>query len=371
MKIGVIGDVHLGCSDYTDRRTSDFANKFIEAIEVALQKDVQIIALLGDIFDSSAYRRNIDSFASVLHEIAPALVQAKSRDIPIVCILGNHEFGRGREGGEVRILSDLGFVHLLNDDSIILKGLRFSGISWKNNLSQFEAAIKKLSKYQENSYLLIHQFVLGTHSIPTGIAEVDCKQLAGWKEVFVGHHHIHETFQNICIPGSLEIHNALEIRKGIAKGFVIYDTDSDQQEFVELAPSRPIKYIDIDVRSFRPSEAQEFVKDWIQKNSEPHVLLIIKLTGKLLSGRSSEIDFRECKRLGSQKGCLEVSIVNNIEDPVRASADIRSTMNVERFLADTFKKPENEKAIKYFEKFREIGDEYTEQIKDSIIEGLT
>lgn len=107
MKIALVGDVHLGCSDYTDKRVSDFSNKFVEAIELSLKRDAKIIVLLGDIFDSSAYRRSVDSFASSLHEIAHTLVELRSKGIPIVCILGNHEFGRGREGGEIRILSDL------------------------------------------------------------------------------------------------------------------------------------------------------------------------------------------------------------------------------------------------------------------------
>jgi DNA repair exonuclease SbcCD nuclease subunit len=371
MRIAVIGDVHLGCSDYTEKRISDYANKFVEAIDLALKNEVQMIALLGDIFDSSAYRRSVDAFASVLHEIAPALVRSKLRQVPIVCILGNHEFGRGREGGEVRILADLEFVHLLNDSSIDVKGVRFCGISWKNDIAQFESELQKLSKYSESSFLLIHQFVSGGHSIPDRIAELDYKRLQGWKKVFVGHHHVHESFDNICIPGSLEIHNALEIRKGIEKGFVIYETESGNEEFVKLKPSRPIKYAEIEVSNLAALEAQHRIRNWVAENAEPHALLIARLSGKLRAGRSSEISLRECKELGSQKGCVEVSIINNIEDSIRTAAEIKATMNAEQFLSDSFKKPEQEKAIEYFHQFKELGDDYIAEIKDALIEGLS
>jgi DNA repair exonuclease SbcCD nuclease subunit len=75
MKLAVIGDLHLGCSDYTDKRTSDFFDKFVTAVRLAMEHDAQLMVLLGDVFDSSAYRRRIDSFASVLHDIAPTLVE--------------------------------------------------------------------------------------------------------------------------------------------------------------------------------------------------------------------------------------------------------------------------------------------------------
>ena len=102
MKLAVIGDLHLGCTDYTDKRTSDFSDKFVAAVRLAMEHDAQLMVLLGDIFDSSAYRRSIDSFASVLHDIASTLVELKSKGIPIVCVMGNHEYGRGREGGELK-----------------------------------------------------------------------------------------------------------------------------------------------------------------------------------------------------------------------------------------------------------------------------
>ena len=49
-----------------------------------LKKEVNAILLLDDVFDSSAYRRSIDSFYLYLHEIAPSLIKAKEKDILIL-----------------------------------------------------------------------------------------------------------------------------------------------------------------------------------------------------------------------------------------------------------------------------------------------
>src|SRR5438034_4261989 len=312
MKIAVVGDVHLGCSGYTDKRVSDFSHKFVEAIDLALEHDARIVLLLGDIFDSSAYRRSVDSFATFLHEIAPALLKLKSKEVPVVAILGNHEYGCGREGRAMRILSDLGFVHLLNDQTAEVRGLRFCGIPWKNDIREFGTALSSLQSGSNDTFLLIHQFVKGSKTIPEKIAQVDPKDLESWKHVFVGHHHVHESFGNICIPGSLEISNVLEIARHAKKGFVVYDSETDEEEFIALRPLRPIKYSEIPIQGLPSSSAQKLLKDWIIKNAEPHALLIAKLSGKLSSGRSSEIDLRNCRAEGIQRGCLDVYVLNAI-----------------------------------------------------------
>src|SRR2546428_4247994 len=102
MKVAVIGDVHLGCTKYTNKRVSDFAKQFNLAVKVAQDKKIDCIFLLGDVFDSSAYRRSIDSFANALSEISESLMRIRERKVPIFAIAGNHEYGRGREAGEIR-----------------------------------------------------------------------------------------------------------------------------------------------------------------------------------------------------------------------------------------------------------------------------
>src|SRR5207247_468399 len=114
--MAVIGDVHLGCRQYTEKRVADFSKQFVSAMEGAISRDVDCILLLGDIFDSSAYRRSVDSFASVLSEIGGVLQRIRAKGIQVFAIAGNHEYGRGREAGEIRVLNDLGFLRLLKDE---------------------------------------------------------------------------------------------------------------------------------------------------------------------------------------------------------------------------------------------------------------
>src|SRR5260370_6834644 len=113
MRIGIIGDTHLGCTDYSPKRRADFSAAFCNAVEICKDKGSDAICLLGDVFDSAATRRNVDAFAEILKEISPSLVQLKTAQIPLIAIPGNHEFGRGREAGEPTVPECLGFVRVL------------------------------------------------------------------------------------------------------------------------------------------------------------------------------------------------------------------------------------------------------------------
>ena len=63
MRIGVIGDTHLGSTDYSRKRRTDFSAAFVNAIEACRDRKAEVICLLGDVFDSAATGRNIDAFA--------------------------------------------------------------------------------------------------------------------------------------------------------------------------------------------------------------------------------------------------------------------------------------------------------------------
>ena len=38
MKLAVIGNLHIGCNDYSEKRSSDFSHKFNEAMDIAIKK---------------------------------------------------------------------------------------------------------------------------------------------------------------------------------------------------------------------------------------------------------------------------------------------------------------------------------------------
>ncbi len=83
MKIGIVGDAHLGCTDFSQKRRADFSAAFTNALTLCRKNDAGVICLLGDVFDSAAIRRNVDAFADLLAEIAPILETLKRDGVPI------------------------------------------------------------------------------------------------------------------------------------------------------------------------------------------------------------------------------------------------------------------------------------------------
>ena len=354
MRLGVIGDPHLGCTIYTDRRASDFSQKFNAAVEGMLARKVDGVAILGDFFDSSAYRRNIDSFASRLSEVAPSLLKLKDDDIPVFAIAGNHEYGRGRNAGELRVLHDLGALTFLENGTAEFGDHRIVGISWKAEAESLRDALSRLGPPSQSSILLLHQFCGGSRFVPSHIADIGRTDLEGWPAVFTGHHHQYEDLGYAVAPGSLEVHTASEIGD---KGYCIYDTEDGTHEFVVLPPSRVIRYTEMDGSGLSAKEFQEMLGGWIEENAENGAILILKVTGTLARDRSSDVRFGMLRSRGLEKGCLKVYFSGGLEDPVRTIPEIRAALNLQEFLGRRFG-PRAEDAIRTIESLREKGDAF-------------
>ena len=70
MKLGIIGDAHLGCADFTEKRRADFAVAFGNAVRTCLEEGAEAVCLLGDVFDSALMRRNVEAFAATMKDAA-------------------------------------------------------------------------------------------------------------------------------------------------------------------------------------------------------------------------------------------------------------------------------------------------------------
>lgn len=366
MRVAVIGDPHLGCSTYTDKRASDFSRQFNRAVEISIKSDVQAVFLLGDIFDSSAYRRNIDNFASSLSEVAKSFLSLKNHAIPIFAIAGNHEYGRGRGGGEIRILSDLGFLRFLDDSVTEFAGYEIAGISWKTSVESFRESIKKLGHPKANSILLMHQFCYGSAVVPQLIAEVNRKDLEGWPIVFTGHHHHYEDLGYVLSPGSLEVREAKELG---TKGFVIYDTKTHSHEFIKLPSSRTVRYAKIDGQGRTAPDLEEEIGRWIKSNSSAGALLVVELSGRLSSGRSVDVNWNVLRSIAIQNGCLKLHFEGALEDQVRSAPEIRASVNINEFLRKRFG-ARGKTAAQYVDSFKEQGDDFGSSILTQIVEKI-
>jgi DNA repair exonuclease SbcCD nuclease subunit len=252
MKIGMIGDAHLGCADYTEKRRADFALAFTNAIETCLGANVGAICLLGDVFDSALMRRNVDAFAQTIREVGPILDRLRREGLPLLAIAGNHEFGRGREAGELGVLESLGFLRVLRAEEVVIEGCGIAGVPWhsEDELAALPAVAQGLARAStaRRRLLLLHNFVKGSKYIPSHLGEVEAKTAQGFDRVFVGHHHDAEEVGPFVMPGATEVQNIAEVES--EKSVVTYDTASGKVAFHRLPRTRPTIMLRYDVAEF-------------------------------------------------------------------------------------------------------------------------
>lgn len=283
MKIGIIGDAHLGSTDYSAKRRSDFSQAFTNAIELCCKNGAEVICLLGDVFDSAATRRSVDAFAEILREISPTLIGLKNKRLPLVAIPGNHEFGRGREAGELSALESLELLQVLRLTECRIGNVGICGIPWQEDAAQIPGLAANLNKTStaQRKILLLHNFVKGAQSIPSHLWQVDATASNGFDKVFVGHHHGYEEVGSFVIPGSTEIQNMLEDVSS-PKFVVTYDTETGSVIRHPLAPTHRVIALQYDATNITGKALPaKIAEDLASHGTCAEAFVYIKVTGTL------------------------------------------------------------------------------------------
>ena len=106
VRIAAVGDIH-----YSKTGQGTLSSLFAQAAETA-----DVLVLCGDLTDYG--------LAEEARVLAKDLAPAK---IPVVAVLGNHDFEAGEEEEIARILTDVG-VHMLDGDTWEFRGVGFAGV---------------------------------------------------------------------------------------------------------------------------------------------------------------------------------------------------------------------------------------------------
>jgi len=286
MKLGIIGDAHMGCADYSQKRRADFTTAFTNAVEVLLANGSEAICLLGDVFDSQVMRRNVDVFADVVREIAPVLRRLAAHAVPVLAIAGNHEFGRGREAGELRVLEALGMVRLLRNEAYMIGNVAICGVPWHptESIEKLGAEADRLRHLgSTRRVLLLHNFVHGSRHVPSHLWEVKPTVAVGFDRVFVGHHHDAEEVGPFTMPGATEVQNLAEQDR--VKKVVVYDTEKGCATFFELPKTHPTFVVTYDVGAYaKVNDLFAKIRSDLERMDLREAFVCVRILGTLRPG---------------------------------------------------------------------------------------
>jgi Icc-related predicted phosphoesterase len=231
-RIAAVGDLHVG-----QDQSGSFRDLFAE-----MSREAKAIVLCGDLTDTGQPKE-----ASNLAE------DLRSCTVPVVAVLGNHDFESGQADEVSAILRGAG-VHLLSGQSFEIDGVGFVGVKGfaggfgRRMLSSFgEAAIKSFVGEAVSESLLLENAMRGVRSNRAAVvlhyapieATVEgepheiypflgCSRLAEtidrFKVSVVLHGHAHHGRYEGRTPAGIPVYNvALQLKKPTGRPYAIFD----------------------------------------------------------------------------------------------------------------------------------------------------
>ena len=230
--IMIIGDAHFGVKSFSEPHLDYMKLFFLRTVpEIAKQKDVKEIRLLGDLFDN---RNSITiKMLNEVHTIFKTLGTTLP-DIKIKILLGNHDiFYHNRlDVNSNIILSDLPNVEIIDKPTEeTINGKTILTMPWIIKGGEMEKEFETLCK---NKYdLCLGHFDINGFEMVKNVVEekgLDRNLFKNFKRVLSGHFHIRGRIGKISFVGS-----PFELTwndKYDEKGVHILDLETDEIEFI-------------------------------------------------------------------------------------------------------------------------------------------
>ncbi len=337
MKLALFSDLHLGLGKGTIRFEEAF-NNARQAFELALENNVDLIVLVGDLFNSPVPEINVIQKAFELFLIARGkkssvkifhLKNGEKQEFefvgtPIVTIAGTHEF-RGKDSLNIldafhssktllKLHASIAEV-IKGDEKLFIHGL--SGIPEKHALNALTAWNPKPVESEKNILLLhqsIKEFLPSDDEMTATISLTDLPK--GFDLIVDGHLHW-TSLQDLngkkfLLVGSTITTQMKKLESKKPKGIYLYDSITGELEFKKLLIQRKLFYHKIKFEEANLSEViQECKKtieeDLLEENKLPP-LIRLKLVGSLKTGlNESDVNISEFLNEFKDKAIFSVS----------------------------------------------------------------
>ena len=375
MKIVHCSDLHLGKrfsgnKDYVKKRYMDFFNAFATFIDKVEEIKPDVCLIAGDIFDKKEINPDILSKTEYLFK---KLKDNVKKDI--IAIEGNHDNSRILEESWLEYLQEQNILKVFyyNKDFeeknyLKIDDINFYPVGYPGFM--IDEALTKLSEKlnpQEKNIVIVHTGISGgTNTLP-GLVSTSILDLFKDKAIYIAGGHIHSftTYPKekpyFFVSGSLEFSN-IQNEKSDKKGFILFDTDTLNYEFIELEHRKRIKK-DFSYSNFSnlENEFENFVK---RLNLTGEEILVISVS----LNNNDYINTESLENIAEKNGALKTHIlIKNILN-IGASEENNSDLSIdelEKNLINTWNISEIEKFSKSFSRLKEL---FSNDDRDSFLE---
>ena len=375
MKIVHCSDLHLGKrfsgnKDYVKKRYMDFFNAFAVFVDRVEEIKPDVCLIAGDIFDKREINPDILSKTEYLFKRLKNNVKKE-----IIAIEGNHDNSRILEESWLEYLQEQNILKVFyyNKDFeeknyLKIDDINFYPVGYPGFM--IDEALTKLSEKlnpQEKNIVVVHTGISGSTDTLPGLVSTSILDLFKDKAIYIAGGHIHSftTYPKekpyFFVSGSLEFSN-IQNEKSDKKGFILFDTDTLNYEFIELEHRKRIKK-DFSYTNFSnlENEFENFVKE-LNLTGEEILVISVSLNN------NDYINTENLENIAEKNGALKTHIlIKNILN-IGASEENNSDLSIdelEKNLINTWNISEIEKFSKSFGRLKEL---FSNDDRDSFLE---
>ncbi|ALQ35454.1 MULTISPECIES: metallophosphoesterase family protein [Fusobacterium] len=375
MKIVHCSDLHLGKrfsgnKDYVKKRYMDFFNAFATFVDKVEEIKPDVCLIAGDIFDKKEINPDILSKTEYLFK---KLRDNVKKDI--IAIEGNHDNSRILEESWLEYLQEQNILKVFyyNKDFeeknyLKIDDINFYPVGYPGFM--IDEALTKLSEKlnpQEKNIIVVHTGISGSTNTLPGLVSTSILDLFKDKAIYIAGGHIHSftTYPKekpyFFVSGSLEFSN-VQNEKSDKKGFILFDTDTLNYEFIELEHRKRIKK-DFSYTNFSNLEIEfeNFVKELNLTGEEILVISISLNNNDYINTESLE---NIAEKNGALKTYILIKNILNIGAGEENNSDL-SLDELEKNLINTWNISEIEKFSKSFSRLKEL---FSNDDRDSFLE---
>ena len=375
MKIVHCSDLHLGKrfsgnKDYVKKRYMDFFNAFATFVDKVEEIKPDVCLIAGDIFDKKEINPDILSKTEYLFK---RLRDNVKKDI--IAIEGNHDNSRILEESWLEYLQEQNILKVFyyNKDFeeknyLKIDDINFYPVGYPGFM--IDEALTKLSEKlnpQEKNIVIVHTGISGSTNTLPGLVSTSILDLFKDKAIYIAGGHIHSftTYPKekpyFFVSGSLEFSN-VQNEKSDKKGFILFDTDTLNYEFIELEHRKRIKK-DFSYSNFSnlENEFENFVKELNLTGEEILVISVSLNNNDYINTESLE---NIAEKNGALKTYILIKNILNIGAGEENNSDL-SLDELEKNLINTWNISEIEKFSKSFSRLKEL---FSNDDRDSFLE---
>ena len=331
MKFAHLSDIHLGFQK--NKSLQEIEQQVFENIlDDCISRQVNFILIPGDMFHVNIPEMRVQKYAFAKFK------QVHDAGIPVYVVYGSHDFSP-ISNSVIDLLSEIGYLKKVTipksneggtisldfiiDQKTGVKLVGLPGLKVGRDREYYEKLDR--SNFEDESGFKIFLFHGGIADMKTDTSmDGDLMPLSllpkGFHYYAGGHMHKfnHQTFDDyphVVYPGTpfAGYHSDLEDNaKGMKRGYVLVDFDSNVNS-VELIPIKNTQYeiIEIDAHNKKPESVNAELNEKTREIDVSNKVVIIKVHGELMSGKTSDVDISSIKDRMSESGSLVVNISKN------------------------------------------------------------